>query len=303
MLKKIFGGIRMTWPRLILFAVISGVITGLIALLVPDGSSFRQIAVTFEAWIVLAIIVVVNCDTAPEAACKTFVYFLISQPLVYLVQVPFNSLGFGLFRFYYPYWFYWTIATLPGAFIAWHIKRDDVPAALILSVALAMLIFLGSGYLKSLVLTPPRYLISTLFCFGAVPVLILAILHKRTPRLIASCIALLVLAGCLFYQFRGGADKSCSIVLGLDEAVFPVTDEWSVRLEDPENGTVSLTIGDEIISSSIAVTIKDPEKPAGIFLTDPAGKEYYLPAAVIKDGNGMPTLEYPDQPQPLEEQT
>ena len=75
------------------------------------------------------------------------------------------------------------------------------------------------------------------------------------------------------------------------------------RLEDPENGTVSLTIGDEIISSSIAVTIKDPEKPAGIFLTDPAGKEYYLPAAVITDGNGMPTLEYPDQPQPLEEQT
>ena len=45
----------MTWPRLILFAGISGLITGLIALLVPDGSSFRQIAVTFEAWILLAI--------------------------------------------------------------------------------------------------------------------------------------------------------------------------------------------------------------------------------------------------------
>ena len=82
MLKKTFGGIRMTWPRLILFAVISGLVTGLVALLVPDGSSFRQIAVTFEAWIVLAVIVVVNCDKPLEAACKTFVYFLISQPLV-----------------------------------------------------------------------------------------------------------------------------------------------------------------------------------------------------------------------------
>ena len=102
MIRKVFGGIRMTWPRLILFAVISGLVTGLVALLVPDGSSFRQIAVTFEAWIVLAIIVVVNCEKPLEAACKTFVYFLISQPLVYLVQVPFNSLGFGLLKYYYP---------------------------------------------------------------------------------------------------------------------------------------------------------------------------------------------------------
>ncbi len=66
MVKKLFGGIKMTWPRLILFAVASGLITGLIALLVPDGNSFRQIAVTFEAWIVLAIIVVKNRQAVGE---------------------------------------------------------------------------------------------------------------------------------------------------------------------------------------------------------------------------------------------
>ena len=32
MVKKIFGGLEMTWRRLILFAVISGILTGLIAL-------------------------------------------------------------------------------------------------------------------------------------------------------------------------------------------------------------------------------------------------------------------------------
>ena len=98
MLGKIFGGIRMTWKRLILFAVISGVLTGLIALLTPDNNSIHQIAVAFEAWIVLAIIVIVNCEKPLDAAMKTFVYFLISQPLVYLVQVPFNRMGFGLFN-------------------------------------------------------------------------------------------------------------------------------------------------------------------------------------------------------------
>ena len=97
-MKKLFGGLKLTWPRLIVFAVISGIITALIALLVPDGNSIRQIAVTFEAWIVLAIIIVVNCEKPLEAACKTFVYFLISQPLVYLIQVPFNRLGWSFTR-------------------------------------------------------------------------------------------------------------------------------------------------------------------------------------------------------------
>ena len=115
MLNKLFGGIRMTWSRLILFAVISGVITALIAILVPEGNSIRQVAVTFEVWIVLAIIIVVNCEKPLEAACKTFVFFLISQPLIYLIQVPFSSMGWKLFG-YYTYWFCWTAATFPGAF-------------------------------------------------------------------------------------------------------------------------------------------------------------------------------------------
>ena len=285
MLGKIFGGIRMTWSRLILFAAVSGLVTGLIALLVPEGNSFRQIAVTFEAWIVLAIIVVMNCEKPLEAACKAFVYFLVSQPLVYLVQVPFNSMGFGLFRYYYPYWFYWTIATVPGAFVAWFIRRDDWVAAVILSVALAALVFIGTGYLRDLIRRPPQYLVSALFCFGSVPVLILCILHRRNPRLIAAGIAVLALAACLFLAFRSGAGSIIASA-GLDREKYPVTPEWSVRLADPDNGTVSLFIGDDIISSHITVNIKDMNKSADVILTGPDGKEYLLPASVEKNGNG-----------------
>ena len=281
MIRKIFGGIKMTWPRLILFAVISGLITGLVALLVPEGNSFRQIAVTFEAWIVLAIIVVVNCDKPLEAACKTFVYFLISQPLVYLVQVPFNSMGFGLFKYYYPYWFWWTVATLPGGFIAWFIKRDDWIAALILSVALCGLILFGTGYLADLIRTPPKFLVSTLFCYGSVPVLILCILHKRNPRLIAAGISIAALIVLLILQFRGGINnRNFQVSFGLDEEKYPVTAEWKVRLEDPENGTASLYIGEGIIRSAVPVQIKAVDKPAGVYLTDPEGNEYYIPAII-----------------------
>ncbi len=286
MLKKLFGGIKMTWPRLILFAAVSGLVTGLIALLVPDGSSFRQIAVTFEAWIVLAVIVVVNCDKPLEAACKTFVYFLISQPLVYLVQVPFNRLGFGLFM-YYRYWFYWTIATFPGAFIAWYIKRDDWIAAVILSVALAALIFLGTGYLRDLISRPPKFLLAALFCFGSVPVLILCVLHKRNPRLIAAGLAVLALTAFLFYQFRNGISGGYNVSIGLDPEAYPVTEEWTAEMEDPDNGTVTLMPGDGVVSPACKVTIKDIDRPTGIILTDPEGKTYPVLLVVEQDGSGI----------------
>ena len=108
----------MSWPVVIAMAVALGVWTALMAMLVPDGNSFHDIAVTAEWWVLPAIIIIVNCKKPWEAALKVFAFFLVSQPLVYLIQVPFNSMGWGLFQ-YYPYWFKITLLTLPGGFIGW----------------------------------------------------------------------------------------------------------------------------------------------------------------------------------------
>ena len=287
MVKKLFGGIRMTWPRLILFAVISGVVTALIALLVPEGNSIRQVAVTFEAWIVLAIIIVVNCEKPLDAACKTFVYFLISQPLVYLIQVPFSSMGWKLFG-YYTYWFCWTVATFPGAFIAWHIKRDDWLGAVIHSVALVALVWFGVGYLQKMIENFPQYLIATLFCFGMVPVLIVAVHHKKQSRLVASSIAAAAFAVLMFLTFREGfVSRGFNAGISLDAEQFPVTEGWTAALEDPENGTVELQVGGDMFSSTIQVQFRDYTKNTNVILIDPEGKEYSFPITVEKDGNGF----------------
>ena len=287
MAKKLFGGIKMTWPRLIIFAVISGIVTGLVALLVPEGNSVRQIAVTLEAWIVLAIIIVVNCDKPLEAACKTFVYFLISQPLVYLIQVPFHSMGWGLFG-YYKYWFCWTLATFPGAFIAWYIKRDDWLGAVIHAVALVALVWFGIGYLQKLIENFPQYLIATLFCFGMVPVLIIAIHHRKQSRLIASSIAAVAFAVLMFLTFREGfVNMKFNAGIPVDTEQFPVTEAWTAALEDPENGTVELRVGDEFLSTMIEVQYRDYTKNTNVILMDPEGKAYSFPVTVEKDGNGF----------------
>lgn len=121
-LKKLFGGIELTWPKLIIFSIIMGIYTALMAMLVPDGNSFHDIAVTLEWWILPTILIIVNTKKPLEAALKTFVFFLISQPLVYMIQIPFNSMGWSLFN-YYPYWLKNHASNLPRR-LCWLVYQE-----------------------------------------------------------------------------------------------------------------------------------------------------------------------------------
>ena len=100
-MKKLFGSINLKWPRLIAFAVIAGVYTGIMAMLpAVRDTSFADISISFEWWILFGILIIVNSKTPWDSALKCFAFFLISQPLAYLVQVPFSSLGWGIFGYY-----------------------------------------------------------------------------------------------------------------------------------------------------------------------------------------------------------
>ncbi|MBR3250704.1 MAG: hypothetical protein IKF80_03260, partial [Erysipelotrichaceae bacterium] len=123
-IKKLFGGIDLTWKKLIIFALIAGAYTALMAILpVTNNTSFEDITVYFEVWILFGIIIIMNSKSPMDSALKCFVFFLISQPLVYLLQVPFSALGFGIFT-YYRYWFIWTLFTFPMGYIGYYMKQD-----------------------------------------------------------------------------------------------------------------------------------------------------------------------------------
>ena len=189
--KKLFGEINLTWPKVIIFAVVMGIWTALMALLVPDGNSFHDIAVTPEWWVLPAIFIIVNCKSPLDAALKTFVFFLISQPLVYLIQVPFNSIGWGLFR-YYPYWFGITLATFPGAYLGWFIKKDKWYSGVILAVMTSLLVVFGINYAQSFADSAPNHLLTMIYCFAIIPVFIFFILKDKIPRLITAAVTVVV---------------------------------------------------------------------------------------------------------------
>ena len=187
-LKKIFGGIEMTWIKVILFSVATAVLTAAL-LLIPAfaDSPLRDMGVMYDWWFIFAIFVVCNCKKPLEAGLKCFVFFLISQPLIYLLQQPFASVN--LLRTYYGRWFIQTLLTFPGGILAFQIKRKEIWSALILAVAGAYLgisgifktinaIFEGNiPYLvDGLFFTAVAILFGFIFCSGKKRILYLAII-------------------------------------------------------------------------------------------------------------------------------
>lgn len=202
-LEKLFFGVRMTWLRVILAAALIGALTGGL-MMIPflDGTSFQNIGVTFEAWILLAVILCTNCEKPVEAGLKTFVFFLISQPVVYLVQWPVYH-GFP-WHYYYP-WFLWTVATLPGGMIAWFLRKKNTLSALILWVAEAMLAGMALYFLDQMTVggSFPRGLLSALFCLAQILVYPFVFLPRRKDRLLVwvlTLIAAIVLSFTVFFR-------------------------------------------------------------------------------------------------------
>ena len=155
--------LNLTWPKLIIFAIIAGVYTAIMAMLeVAKDTSFSDIIATFEVWILFGILIIMHSKSKADSALKCFVFFLISQPLVYLIQDVINHSH--LFVTYYRYWFTWTVACLPMGFIGYLMKKDKWWGLLILIPILLLLSLTFGLYFVTTVFSFPRHLLTTIFC-------------------------------------------------------------------------------------------------------------------------------------------
>ncbi|MCR5230832.1 MAG: hypothetical protein K6D03_11975 [Solobacterium sp.] len=197
---RLYGGINMSWPAVIIFAVSTAVLTAVFLIFpVFDGTSFRRMGVYLEAWIFFAVIIMSNCRKPLESAVKTFVFFLISQPLIYLFQVPFAGMGFGLFR-YYGTWFIWTLLTFPMAYIGWYIRRKNWLSLLIL---LPVLVFLASESFSGFRMSYyhfPRLLITGVFCLAQILIYLYAFTDNTVKKAAGLAAAAAGLAVMLYIQ-------------------------------------------------------------------------------------------------------
>ncbi len=238
--KKLFGGINLTWTKLIIFAIIAGVYTATMAIIpIVKDTSFADITITFEVWILFGIFIIMNSKSAKDSALKCFVFFLISQPLVYLLQVPFSWQGWNLFS-YYRYWFIWTILTIPMGFIGYYMKKDKWWGLLILT---PMLIFLGThyiGFLGKTIYNMPYHLLSTLFCIVTLLLYPICIFNDKKIKImgiiISSCIILVATIIVLF----NNTEYNTIILTNGGEAGAIFDSSYNVYLEDSKYGKVHI---------------------------------------------------------------
>ena len=230
-LNKLFFGIKPSWWKVIAFAVVTGVATGLI-MMIPqlEGTFVRNIGETVEAWILFALIVCMNCEKPLEAALKTFVFFLVSQPLVYLTMWPvYQSFPWH----YYQYWFYWTLACFPLGALANYAKRGGVVGALVISAACGLLAYLGVGFAQQAVLTSPTQAVAALFCLAQIIVYVLVFFHKAFERIIVVAVSVVVAVVTLFGVALAGPNSSGSYPL-------PETGSYSAAVADESIATVTV---------------------------------------------------------------
>ena len=236
--KKIFDGIELTWPKLIIGAIIAGIITAVIAI-VPyfRSTSFDAITVTFEVWILFGIFIIMNSKSNIDSALKCFVFFLISQPLVYLIQVPFNVYGWGIF-IYYRYWFIWTILCLPMGYIGYFMKMNKWWGYLILLPMILLTASSYSTYLSDFIFYMPKYLLICLFCIWAIIFYPVLIFDDKRIKIAGSVIGLIIVIVLTIYGFLNPPVYSAEILANGDEYKFD--DTYNVYLEDDKYGDVKI---------------------------------------------------------------
>lgn len=279
-LRKLFGGIDLTWPKVIASAVIAGVITGVIAFLpVFQYTSFHAITVSMEVWILFGIILIMNSKSNVDSALKCFVFFLISQPLAYLVQVPYSALGWGIFG-YYRYWFILTVLCLPMGYIGYYMKKGKWWGYLILLPMIILTAFSYSTYFADYLFCMPRYILICLFCACAMILYPVVIFEDRRIRTFGAAVgAALVMILTVIGLLRPPVYRA--EILGNNEE-HPFDDSYTVSLADEKYGSVKIIYMPEVEDYMVRAELRRMGSTV-LMLVSPEGEKTEFDLSVKRD--------------------
>lgn len=198
-LSAAFGTLPMTWPVICAFAAIIGIYVGVINQIpILYDTSFRDIAVSYEWWMLFAVLIVSNCKNAKEAGLKCLVFFLISQPIIYLVELP--MLGWDKAMYYYlRIWLPISLLTLPGGAVAFFAKKQNVLGAVILGIGNTVVALLGVSYFQKLCHSFPRHLLTVISCASIIAVLLMGMQQKWKTRFLSAATTVLLTAGVIIW--------------------------------------------------------------------------------------------------------
>lgn len=271
-MKKLFGGIDLTWKKLIMFSVIIAFYTAVMVMLpITKDTSFRDISVYLDWWILFGIIIISNSKSPKDSALKCFIFFLISQPLIYLIQIVFSSASWHLFS-YYKTWFILTLLCLPMGYIGYYIKKNNIISAIILLPMLILLTYLSLGYFNSMINDFPHHLLSFISCILIIILVVINLFDNIKLRII--CFITVIISFIILIFINGGvANSKYETYKTIDNygINFVGNIEISSFSGNTDGKAEVITSTDEIHSIKINGNKKDKYE---FILKDESGKEY-----------------------------
>lgn len=272
-MRKIFGNINLTWKMIIICAVVIGVSVGLLnSVSFLYDTTITDIATYFDFWIFCGIFIIMNSKSNIDSALKCFIFFLISQPLIYLCEVPFNSMGWNLFIYYKP-WFIWTLLTIPMGYIGYYIKKDKWYGLLIL---LPVMTILGMGLSSTIVNVKysfPNHIINTLFVIASFIVYPFVLFNNKKLKYI--CLIMNIIIMLIFGLKPVITPSTYETQFKCSSETFVYDDTYKAYLEDSSYGDLSIKYMDSIESYCIYASLKKPGNTK-VILEDPNGNKQYF---------------------------
>ena len=192
-----------------------------------------------------------NSKSNRDSAFKCFVFFLISQPLIYLCEVPFKEMGWGLFN-YYSYWLMWTFICLPMAYIGYYMKKDKWYSLIIL---IPMLLLLGFGLYNTIInikYSFPKHIIYTIFITLSLIIYPLTLFNNKIIKYIGLSISIIIIL--IFGTISINTQSTYETSL----CTFNINETDKVYLEDSNYGNLSTEYIDSIKSYCIHASFKKP---------------------------------------------
>ena len=181
----------------------------------------------------------------------------------------------GLFG-YYKRWAFITLLTIPGAAIAYLVKKKNIVAAVVISVANGYFAYASADYLRSAIFNFPHHLLSAIFCMALAVFFCVVFFDEKKllKKLLLGFVAIVFVATMLFTT----RDHKIDIKLGKgnwdyslekEKIVVVEIDGSKAKLKSKHDGETYLTFtndkGEKILyhisvySGNIFDTVMDEE--------------------------------------------
>ena len=278
-MKKIFGGINLTWPKVIIMALLIGIYGATVAI-IPAllRTSLHDIDVTFEVWIFFGIFIIMNSKSAKDSALKCFIFFLISQPLIYLIQDLINHSK--LFLSYYRFWVGWTVACVPMGFIGYYMKKDKWWGLLILIPMLLLLSLSLSKYTSEVMFSFPDHLLTVIFCLASLIIYPLVIFNNKKIKITGIIISSIIIIGVLVLCFLKPPIYSTDVLLSGEKYTFD--ESYQAYLADKKYGDLTIQYEESIECWEVHAEFKKAGKTQ-IILESPTGEKQTFDIVIKRD--------------------